>query len=169
MGLKVRAEGLEPSTNSLKGYCSAIELRSHRKEILTWPPINVNADFSRKPALELDMRDWLIRWGRVGVLAFAAGFARQAGGLSGCFLAGCRIKKKGELLECLGVIFAPSADIADPGRKIRYADQLLAHPSKVSHGGLMHLAHAALAAWNLGGGIQGSFQNSPLQFFIIAS
>ena len=25
------AEGLEPSTNSLKGYCSAIELRAHHK------------------------------------------------------------------------------------------------------------------------------------------
>ena len=25
----VSAEGVEPSTNSLKGYCSAIELRAH--------------------------------------------------------------------------------------------------------------------------------------------
>ena len=28
-GLSVSAEGLEPSTNGLKGRCSAIELRAH--------------------------------------------------------------------------------------------------------------------------------------------
>ena len=29
INIKMRAERLELSTNSLKGYCSAIELRSH--------------------------------------------------------------------------------------------------------------------------------------------
>ncbi len=165
----MRAEGLEPSTNSLKGYCSAIELRSHRKEILTWPPINVNAGFSAKPVLEFNLSELLIRRGGACVLAFAVGFARQAGGLSGRFLVGDGVKQQGKLMECLSIIFAPSADIANPGREIRHADQLLTHPGKVSHRGLMHLAHTAFAAWNLGGGIKGSFQFSSLRYLTVAS
>ena len=39
---KVRAEGLEPSTNGLKGRCSTIELRSQARPILSPSPTSVN-------------------------------------------------------------------------------------------------------------------------------
>ena len=41
-GGKVSAGGLEPSTNGLKGHCSAIELRAQRKRIVARGQTRVN-------------------------------------------------------------------------------------------------------------------------------
>ena len=119
--------------------------------------------FLKKPALEFGLFKLLIRCGRPRILAFASGLARQAGGFSRPFFACSGAKQQGELIECLGIIFAPPADIAYPGGEVRCADQLLAHPGKVSHRGLMHLPHAAFAARNLNGGFADSLQINSLR------
>jgi len=59
-----------------------------------------------------------------------------------------RIEQHREMIDSFSIIFALSADIADPRGEIGYGDQLTIQPGEIGHAGFVHLPNITFAAWD---------------------
>ena len=87
---------------------------------------------------------WMIRPGR-----FAARVGPFDGAAAARHGAACvGAQDQAELVEGAGIIFPPPANIANPGREVRYGDQLVCQPGEVGDILQVHLTRRTFIARN---------------------